>query len=91
MMDNFDVDYDTVRKNVHELQQYAELVHDEWSEMIGALCMLAGRIDMVSEQLAEAIQEELAYNVEYVRENAKIVTRTETFTRTVYDVEWKDE
>lgn len=85
------MDYDVLYNNIELLNKYTELTNDEWSETVIALCILAGRIDYISEELAAALEHEIAAEVEYVKEHANIVTRKETYTRTIYEVEWKDE
>lgn len=85
------MDYDVLYNNIELLNKYTELTNDEWSETVIAMCILAGRIDYVSDDLAAALEREIAAEVEYVNEKATIVTRTETYTRTVYDIEWKDQ
>lgn len=76
--------------DIEFLREYAELDCTEWGEMIGSLCILAGRIDMLSDEMAAALAKEIADNAEYVRQHAKIVTVTETLTRTTADIEWDD-
>lgn len=76
--------------DIEFLREYAELDCTEWGEMIGSLCILAGRIDMLSDQMAAVLAKEISDNVEYVKEHAKILEYPETFTRTVVDIEWDD-
>jgi hypothetical protein len=84
------MDREQLWNDIEFLSQYEELECSGWGEMIGHLCRLAGRIDYISDELAEMVAKEISDNVAYVKENAKIVTRTETFTKTFYDIEWSD-
>ena len=84
------MDYDKMWDDIEFLREYAELDGTEWGEMIGSLCILAGRVDLLSDELAAVLAKEIADNAEYVRQHAKIITVTETFTRTTADIEWDD-
>ena len=84
------MDYQKLRRDVEFLAPYEQADGTEWGEMINYLCLLAGRIDYVSDELAELVAKEISDNVEYVKEHAKIIEYPETFTRTVVDVEWDD-
>lgn len=74
--------------DIEFLGEFAELDGTEWGEMVGALCIMAGRIDMLSDEMADMLMKEIADNAEYVRAHAKIVETTETYTRTTRDIEW---
>lgn len=84
------MDYQKLRQDVEFLTPYEQADGTEWGEMINYLCLLAGRIDYISEELAELVAKEISDNVAYVRENARIVETQETFTRKVVDIEWDD-
>lgn len=77
-------------EDIEFLGEFAELDGTEWGEMIGALCAMAGRIDLLSYEMADVLMKEIAENAEYVRQHAKIVETTETYTRTVRDIEWDE-
>lgn len=82
--------YKQMMEQVEFLKPYEQADGTEWGEMINYLCLLASRIDYVTDDLAEQIALEISENVAYVKEHATIVERSEIFTRKVIDVEWDD-
>jgi hypothetical protein len=87
------IDYKKVREDIEFLAPYEQADGTEWGEMINYLCLLGGRLDYISDELAEMVAKEISDNAEYVREHARIVETVETkeiITRKTIDIEWDD-
>lgn len=71
------------------LHKYASLDGTEIGELGLALIQLSRCVDYVSEEFAAALLVEMEEQLLNFQENARIVEREETFTRTVVSLEWE--
>lgn len=83
------IDYNHIRRVAVALQEYAPLEDTEIGEACLALIQLSRCVDYVSEEFAVALLTEMEEQLQNFRENARIVEREETFTRTVVSLEWE--
>lgn len=79
-----------MRSAVETLVEYAECDGTEWGETILALANLWRYYDYLSEDLQKALDKEIADQLEYIKQNCRIVEEEETFTRTVKTIEWNN-
>lgn len=81
------MDMDKLHSNIQELEYYADMCYDEWSETMKLLCGLATS-DMISEELQAMLYVEVAEQLTNVKENATIIKHEENVTQTSYELEW---
>ena len=71
------------------LKDYADLDGTEWGEAMSLLEQLARYSEYLNPEFAKALEIEIADQLQYVVDNAHIVESTETYTRTVRELEWE--
>ena len=74
-----------------KLREYADFEMSSHSEMICALCDLSHFPDYMSQDLWDAVMAAMKDELKNYTENTRIVTKTETITREVADLEWINE
>jgi hypothetical protein len=73
---------------VEELESYAVLDGTEWGETMLLLCQLSSYSSYISKELSNALHREVTENLAYAKENCKVITETETYTKTSSRLEW---
>lgn len=73
-----------------ELKSYALLEGSEWSEAMLALCHLKHYSHLLHADLVKEIDSEIADQLNYVKDHARVVEETETYTSVVKTLEWND-
>ena len=73
---------------VEQLEDYVSLEGTEIGEACGALCLLASRLDYLSEEFQRAVDKELVEQLKMFQEQTTIVERQETRTFTVRELDW---
>ena len=71
-----------------DLSDYAALDSTEWGEAMSLLVQLSRYSDYLDTDFSKALAKEIADNLQYVKDNAHIVESTETYSRTVKELEW---
>lgn len=77
-----------LREKAEELRKYADLEGTEIGELCNALIAVAYRAEYSSEEFIAALDKELTEQLDNFKQNATIVSRDETFTRKVIELEW---
>ncbi len=75
-----------IKDTREELEEYANLSNDEFGKACHALLNLV-RCSCISAELKTAADKEIHDNLEWCKENLKIVESTQTYTRTVRELE----
>jgi hypothetical protein len=85
--------YEQLRSLCNELEEYAELCHDESGETWFALATFLSNIDYVSETFAEAWATEVERIIAEIRERAEVVEEEipRTGTYTIKKLKWRGE
>ena len=73
---------------LNTLSDYADLDGTEWGEAMTLLTQLNQYSDYLNTDFARALTTEIADQLLYVQEHTRIVENTETYTRTVREIEW---
>lgn len=73
-----------------DLLLYASLDGTEWGETLEALCHLARYRDHVSEELANALDKEMAEQLQYAKSHCRIVETPHTYSRVERSLEWNE-
>ncbi len=82
-------DWEEMQTVIEEITEYA-LVDGPTSETeaIECMCGLLGRPDYIEDETLAAVLADLKGKLNNYKTHASIVTREETFTRTVTDIVW---
>lgn len=83
-------DWDEINDIREKLLEYAEYEYDSHTEALTALCHLSQYPDYISQELWDAVVTAMKAELKMYTENTVIVTKTETITREVTDLEWTD-
>jgi hypothetical protein len=85
-----DYDWDEACDLREQLREYAEFEMNSHQEMVEQLCNLSQYPDYMSQELWNAVIDEMKAELKNYKENATIVKTTETYTREIVDIEWND-
>ena len=80
--------YEQVIEIREKLKEYADWEGTEIGEMCATLIQLSHYLDYMSESFQKELCNELKSQLDMFETSTKIVERTQTFTRTVKDLEW---
>ena len=80
-------DYDGIAQ---ELDYYGELIDGDYGAFILALTHLYNYNDMFSDSLCCTLEKEMEKQINHIRLNTKIVTKTEVITNSWDALEWRD-
>lgn len=80
---------DETHEKLEKLMQYAGLDGTEWGEMCQAMQQLYSYIDYVGEDLGDALEKNIAEQLEWAESEMEITEVTETFTRKVKVLDMK--
>ena len=86
-----DYDWGEACDLVSELEKYCTFEENSHGEMVRALLNLAQHPDYMSQVLWEAVVAGMKEELQNYKNNAQIVTTTETYTREYVDLVWNDE
>jgi len=73
---------------IEQLEVYVDLEGTEIGEACNALCLVASRMEYLSEEFQAAVDKELVEQLKMFQEQTTIVERQETRTYTVRNLDW---
>jgi hypothetical protein len=73
---------------IEQLKVYVNLEGTEIGEACNALCIIAGRMEYLSEEFQTAVDKELVEQLKMFQEQTTIIERQETRTYTVRELDW---
>lgn len=85
------MNYDEITQMLDELEVAAQYEGTELGEYWAALVHIGRHIYSASDQFREAFEQELVGQYNWFKENFEFVTVTESYTRDVKELVWKNE
>ena len=84
--------FEEISNIAEELRRYAELDGTEVGEACNLICTLATSYgDYIGDEFKEAVYKEIEAQLNFFKNNCKIVSEIIPVQRTVYDLEWNDD
>jgi len=84
--------FEEISNIAEELRRYAELDGTEVGEACNLICTLATSYsDYIGDEFKEAVYKEIEAQLNFFKNNCKIVSEIIPVQQTVYDLEWNDD
>jgi hypothetical protein len=74
--------------HIIELEKYAELEGSELGEALADLCHIANYADYLSDVFSKAVEKEIIYQLDFLKNHTKIIKRQYTQEYTHEELEW---